>query len=704
MDGKRDAREYACRRPLLVSGLWALATAVLVLWLPQPLVWCCLLLPAGMLAFRSTRRFAVVVLALAVMMAGYRTAYVSSVAHLDGHSDTVTGQVMTAPTAGGACLVRVTSSEHVRPGMQVALFGLEEQSPGLYDTVTARVRWCAVDASQRHYAAQGVHAYGFLEASEDALTVTPSGEWSLSRGLQQMRDRLVGVLRHHLPAEESGVLAALCFGERDYVVPAIQRDFQGSGLSHLLVVSGLHVSAVAVAVRWLFRRLRVGKGVSALLSVATIWLFALLVGTTPSVLRAATMCTVWLVGDCLFCRSDGLNSLGLAALLLLAANPYTLYNVSFQLSFGATAGVLLLAPRLAAPPAVDVPTSRREAVMRGCRRTVRNAAAVSASALLFTLPIATYHYGGFPLLAISANVLTVGVAGAALLTGWLGGMLGWIPFLSWAAHGLLLVAGRLADYLCLVARWMSPDWAWVSVPQVWQWLLVMVLCGVTVYGILCRFRSRRVVAGLITLLVLAVGIGTPLSLMSPRLTVLAAGEGGGVLLQQGTHRVLLVAHSDELTALQNEVTASVDAVVVAQGAITRSDLSDQWADTVFVAAGAAVQEQTTDVVLCSAGNTLYPWKDSRITVLNDAWLLVQAGGYATAVCVDPTVPCPVQGVSCIYLGGIPDAPPADAYTVVCSEAGLRRHRGKLTGRETIVTQDCITFVPRMGEWSVLPWL
>lgn len=704
MDGKRNGREYACKRPLLACGLLALATAALVLWLPKPLLWLCLLLPVGLLLFRSTRRLAVVAVVLSLLMAGYRTVYVFSTSHLDGHTDTVVGQVVTEPTAGGTCILRVTASDCLRPGTQVALFGLDEQSPGLRDTVTARVQLRAIDASQRYYAAQGVYVYGFLEASDDALTVTPARNGFLTRGLQPVRDGLVGVLRHHLPAEESGVLAALCFGQRDYVTPVVQHDFQGSGLSHLLVVSGLHLSAVAVAVRWLFRRLRMGKGPSALLSVAVIWLFALLVGTTPSVLRAAMMCTLWLVGDCLFCRSDGLNSLGLAALLLLVANPYTLYNVSFQLSFGATAGVLLLTPRLAAPPADDRPASRREAVMRRLRRTVRNAAAVSIAALLFTLPIATYHYGGFPLLAILANVMTVGVAGAALLTGWLGGLIGLIPFLSWMARGFLLVAGALAEYLCLVARWMSPDWAWVSVPQVWQWLTVVILCGITVYIVVCRVRSRRVVAGLVTLLVLAIGIGTPLSLMSPRLTVLAAGEGGGVVLQQGTRRVLLVSHVDELPAVRSALESPVDGILVARGAITEGDRSDQWADAVFVAVGAATREQSADVVLCSAGNTIYPWEGSSITVLNDAWFLVQAGGYATVVCVDPAVPCPVRGVSCMYLGGLPDEPPEDTYTVVCSEARLRRHRTKLTGRETVVTQDQITFVPRMGEWSVLPWL
>lgn len=701
MEKRWDTREYTCKRPLLIGGLLALVTALLVLCLPKPLLWCGLLFPVGMTMLRRARRFAALALVLVVLMAGYRIAYVSPVDDLDGHSDWVVGQIVSQSNAGNMQVLRVSESECLRPGTKVALFGLNEQSPALHDTVTARVQWYAARQDQRYYAAQGVHVYGFVEGD---LSVTPTTGWSMSEGLQDVRIALVGVLRRHLSAAESGVLAALCFGQREYIAPSIQRDFQGSGLSHLLVVSGLHLSVVAVVIRLILRRLRVGKGASALLTVAVIWLFALLVGTTPSVLRAAMMCTVWLVGDCLFCRSDGLNSLGLAAMLLLVANPYTLFNVSFQLSFGATAGVLLLAPRLAMQPMSTAPQSRREAMARRLRRTVQNATAVSASALLFTLPIAVYHYGGFPLMAILANLLTVGVAGAALFTGWLGALVGLIPFCSWVARGPLLAAGALADYLCRVAEWTSPDWAWVSVPQWWQWLLLLSLCGVAVYSIVCRAYSRRLMAGLLTLAVLTVVVGTPLTLMSPRMTALSAGEGGGILLQQGTHRILLVSHSSELSALQNALESPADTVVVAQGALTAADVSDKWAGTVFVTAGAAEQEQDADVVSCPVGSVLYPWEDSSVTVLEDGWFLMQVGGYVTAVCVNPAVPCPVEDVYCIYLGGLPDEPPQDTYTAVCSESWLRRNRPTLTGQETVVTQDSITFVPRRGEWSVLPWL
>ena len=104
---------------------------------------------------------------------------------------------------------------------------------------------------------------------------------------------------------------------------------------------------VAVTMRRLLRRL--GYRLSAVLTIPFILAFMLLVGFTPSVCRAGVMCLVWLGGYLVSRRQDGLNSLGLAAMLLLAENPYTLQNAGFQLSFMATAGILLIAPRLMGP-------------------------------------------------------------------------------------------------------------------------------------------------------------------------------------------------------------------------------------------------------------------------------------------------------------------------------------------------------------------
>ena len=107
------------------------------------------------------------------------------------------------------------------------------------------------------------------------------------------------------------------------------------------------------------------------------------------------MLSLWLVGCLFFQRGDGLNALGLAAILLLAINPYTLWDVGFQLSFAATLGVLVLARRLMPQrqaAEADLPWYRR--LWRWIRYTTIATAVVCVSATLFSLPVACYRFGG----------------------------------------------------------------------------------------------------------------------------------------------------------------------------------------------------------------------------------------------------------------------------------------------------------------------
>ena len=248
------------------------------------------------------------------------------------------------------------------------LYCPDECAPSLQDTVTARVRLDTLYDSQFYRRSQGIHLCAFpTEYGEDALCITRgSGVPAPSRCLWPLKQRLTGTLRGVLPGEEGALLAALCLGDRSGVTRETLDAFARSGISHILVVSGLHLSLIAGAVLALLRFC--GRRSAALLTVPVVVLFMLFIGGTPSVVRAGVMCLVWLTGRLLRQRADALNSLGLAALCLLLYDPYTLFSAGFQLSFAATVGVVTLTPRLSR--AADHPAQEEKwpvRVWRGLR-------------------------------------------------------------------------------------------------------------------------------------------------------------------------------------------------------------------------------------------------------------------------------------------------------------------------------------------------
>lgn len=146
--------------------------------------------------------------------------------------------------------------------------------------------------------------------------------------------------------ENGGVAAGMLLGEKGAIAAPTLAAFQNVGIMHLLAVSGLHVSVLAGAFRLLFRRNPwVRFGAVALFVTA----YALLTALSPSVVRAGILLLCAMLARPLLCRPDPPDSLALAFLLILLANPMALFYTGFQLSFCAAYGLILLTARFSRP-------------------------------------------------------------------------------------------------------------------------------------------------------------------------------------------------------------------------------------------------------------------------------------------------------------------------------------------------------------------
>ena len=131
----------------------------------------------------------------------------------------------------------------------------------------------------------------------------------------------------------AGVLRAMLLGDRSFVDRAESTDFQKTGVFHVLVVAGLHVGALAFALYWMCRKLRLSPLWTALFTLTLLFAYVAVVEQRPPVLRAALMAAIVVLGGFFFRRLDLLNSAALAALVLLVAKPLALRDSSFQLTF-----------------------------------------------------------------------------------------------------------------------------------------------------------------------------------------------------------------------------------------------------------------------------------------------------------------------------------------------------------------------------------
>jgi competence protein ComEC len=229
----------------------------------------------------------------------------------------------------------------------------------------------------------------------------------------------------HMPVAQRALVPALVVGD-DSALPAdVETDFRTTGLTHLLAVSGTNLTLVVGFLLALARWCRVRGRWLMVVGAAGVVGFVLLARTEPSVLRAAVMGTVALVGLGHDGRQRGLRALGVAVLVLVLVDPGLAVSVGFVLSVLATAGILVFAPGM------------REALARWLPRWLAEAVAVPLAAQLACTPVVAAISGQVSLVAVASNVLVAPAVGPATVLGLAGGLLGLVSGLAGRGPGTL---------------------------------------------------------------------------------------------------------------------------------------------------------------------------------------------------------------------------------------------------------------------------
>jgi competence protein ComEC len=229
-----------------------------------------------------------------------------------------------------------------------------------------------------------------------------------------LRKNGLSTLKYHLSDESYQIAAALVLGYREALTDKVQAAYADTGAIHVLAVSGLHVGIIAgilgFLMRVVFGRKFRKKKLSIIIVISGLWLFALLTGGSPSVLRAATMFTFVTYGYFLNRTNSIYNNLAISAFLLLIWNPYLLMAVGFQLSYLAVLGIVYFTPKL--EKLIYIPNPRIKYFW--------TLICVAIGAQIGTLPVSLYYFHQFPLLFMLSGIVVIpcaaGILGLGLLT------------------------------------------------------------------------------------------------------------------------------------------------------------------------------------------------------------------------------------------------------------------------------------------------
>ncbi len=299
--------------------------------------------------------------------------------------------------------------------------------------------------------ANGVYLYAW--SAKEELVSADGGEAPFPDSVfLPLRDAIGDVLRDRLHPTAAAIAGSVLLGDRSDLPESVSSAFRDSGVYHLLVVSGLHLSVITGAILGCLKRLRVPRRPRTVIAMLGTVAFMLLCGMTPSVTRAGVMTLLMLGALFLNLRADGLNSLGAAALVMLLVNPFWAADIGMQLSFAATLGLLLLFPVWEERVTASVRPGESLGVWL---RPVVSGIGVSLCASLFTLPLTALYFGELSLLFLPANLLCVLPCSAMLVLLVFAVGIGMIPYVGIIAAPLFWLINGLAGWLYGVTSFLS---------------------------------------------------------------------------------------------------------------------------------------------------------------------------------------------------------------------------------------------------------
>jgi competence protein ComEC len=360
-----------------------------------------------------------------------------------------------------------------------------------------------------------------------AIRAGPDPWWRASGRMRQaLRDSAA-----RLSPDRRVLVPALVDGDDAGLDPALVDDFRATGLTHLLAVSGTNLTLVVGFLLMVARRLRVRGRWLHVVAALGIAGFVLLARAEPSVLRAAAMGTVALIGLGSNGVDRGTRALGVATVGLLLVDPGLASSVGFALSAMATAGILLLAP------------GWRDALGRWLPRWLAEAIAVPAAAQLACTPLIAAISGQVSLVAVAANLVAAPAVGPATVLGLAGGAL----TLVWTPLGRIVasLAGWCVAWIVTVARHgaavPTAAVAWGQGP-----VALAVLAGlslVVALGAPRLLRRRTTGAACAAVLTLAVLVRVPTPGWPPAgwlMVMCDVGQGDGLVLNTGLAHTAVV--------------------------------------------------------------------------------------------------------------------------------------------------------------------
>jgi len=330
---------------------------------------------------------------------------------------TITSPVVTSPysTARFRCRVIGASDKEVERVLKNKTLRCSSRSPvPPVGTITVQGRYSAPQIAKgphsfdqrNHFAVNNIH--GSFQISRILPGSAPPPP-HLALFSHALRTQVHSVINKAKSEEVRGIFHAAFLAENEYRSRQLDATFRKAGVVHLLAISGFHAALLLTAIAAALKICGVPYRLRMILSVGALWGYLFFIGFIPSLFRATVMVTFFCLSMLLQRRNHSIHSLGTAGLLWLYISPHSLFSAGFQLSFAATAGIILLHPVLCTMTP-KLQNKRFDFLLRQFITPFWLSVTASAA----TIPVLLHHFGTFSIYGLFFNPAAIPLMAAAM--------------------------------------------------------------------------------------------------------------------------------------------------------------------------------------------------------------------------------------------------------------------------------------------------
>lgn len=483
---------------------------------------------------------------------------------------------------------RTTEINGVRDRVNIRLSFKSALEAEPYDTVegefTVYTAGYSFEESESHYRAKnvfiGAYPASYTNGSVTAAPIDKSEKPLMYKALRA-KSAVSSAVRRLLPNENGGLACALLLGDYSSLPKNTKRIFSDIGISHVICVSGMHLSVWTLGLYRLAEKLKLNRIAAGALSAVFILGFMLLTGFTYSVVRAGTMLLLCLLANMLSRQRDSLNSLGFAATLLLLIDPYAAGNLSFELSFLSTLGIVFCSTVVSGKINALAGKIKPRILQKALKYAV-SILLMTTCAGLFTFPITLMRFGSVNLLVYLSNFSIIPAATLCMVTSGLAGAASFVPFIGLLKYPLGLVGGVAARYILFVCKKIHAIGFLTAFPDerlslLWLGAALIIIAAAVLFA-----RRGKKAVGLTVLLCCAtfasmLAISAVFNADVTKIKVLDVGNASAVLVSKGRRAALIGCGKDDyfssskiIHAIDDAHIASLELLLVPRAAATEA--------------------------------------------------------------------------------------------------------------------------------------